>query len=111
MGSTIIAVVVAIGALIIGIFLGKIVFAKNTKQQVDDADALAKKTIEDAKTLAETLKEKKILEAKEHFSQLKSAHEKEVTQRNQKLVENENKFKQQQQQLANQLLSLYSTLE
>jgi ribonucrease Y len=99
MGSTIIAVVVAIGALIIGIFLGKIIFAKNTKQQVDDADALAKKTIEDAKTLAETLKEKKILEAKEHFLQLKSTHEKEVTQRNQKIVENENKIKQQQQQL------------
>jgi len=99
MGSTIIAVVVAIGALIIGIFLGKVIFAKNTKQQVEDADALAKKTIEDAKTLAETLKEKKLLEAKEHFLQLKSAHEKDVTQRNQKLVENENKLKQQHQQL------------
>jgi ribonuclease Y len=73
MGSTVIAaVVVAIGALVIGIFLGKLIFAKNTKQQLEEADVLAKKTIEDAKTLAETLKEKKLLEAKEHFLHLKA---------------------------------------
>lgn len=99
MGSTIVAVVFAIVALVIGIFLGKIIFAKNTKQQIDDAEALAKKTIEDAKTLAETLKEKKLLEAKEHFLQLKSTHDKEISQRNQKIVEGENRLKQQQQQL------------
>jgi ribonuclease Y len=99
MDSTIIAAIVAIGALLIGVFLGKLVFAKNTRQQVEEADAIAKKTIEDAKTLAETLKEKKLLEAKEHFLQLKSTHEKDVTQRTQKIAENENKLKQQHQQL------------
>ncbi len=91
------AVVAAIGALLIGIFLGKMIFAKNTKKELEAAEIQAKKTIEDAKTLAETLKEKKVLEAKEHFLQLKSAHEKDVVQRNQKLVEGENKLKQQQQ--------------
>jgi ribonucrease Y len=106
MDSTLIAAIVAIVAVVIGIFLGKIIFAKNTKREIEDADALAKKTIEDAKTLAETLKEKKLLEAKEHFLQLKSnfekeksANDKEVAQRNQKLVENENRIKQQQQAL------------
>ncbi len=91
------AVVAAIGALLIGIFLGKMIFAKNTKKELEEAEIQAKKTIEDAKIHSETLKEKKILEAKEHFLQLKSAHEKEVVQRNQKLVEGENKLKQQQQ--------------
>src|ERR1700733_9881930 len=95
--AILVAVVCTIVALLIGIFLGKMIFAKNTKKEVEDAEALAKKTIEDAKTLAETLKEKKILEAKEHFLQLKGTHEKEVTQRNQKLVEGENRLKQQQQ--------------
>ena len=106
MDSTLITAIVAIVAVVIGIFLGKIIFAKNTKREIEDADALAKKTIEDAKTLAETIKEKKLLEAKEHFLQLKSnfekeksANDKEVAQRNQKLVENENKLKQQQQAL------------
>ncbi len=99
MESVILAVIVAVGALIIGIFLGKMIFAKDTKKQLDEADALAKKTIEDANTMAETLKEKKLLEAKEHFLQLKSQHEKEVLQRNQKISETENKLKQQQQSL------------
>jgi ribonucrease Y len=97
--ETIIAAIVGVVALVIGIVLGKLIFAKNTKKEVEEASALAQKTIEDAKTLAETLKEKKVLEAKEHFLQLKSAHDKDVSQRNQKLVENENRFKQQQQSL------------
>lgn len=105
--STVIVIVVsAIAALVIGIFLGKIVFAKNTQKQVEDAEALAakaaaqaKKSIDDANTLGETIKEKKMLEAKDHFLQLKSQHEKDVTQRNLKLVEAEAKMKQQQQSL------------
>ncbi|PQJ10944.1 ribonuclease Y [Flavipsychrobacter stenotrophus] len=106
MDSMIGIVVAALVALGIGIFLGKLVFAKNTQKQVEDAETLAKKIVDDAKILAETLKENKLLEAKEQSSQLKSslekeksAYEKEVVQRNQKLVEAENKFKQQQQGL------------
>ena len=91
------AVVAAIGALVIGIFLGKMIFAKNTKKEVEEAEIQSKKIIEDAKTLGETLKEKKLLEAKEHFLQLKTNHDKDVQQRNQKLVEGENRLKQQQQ--------------
>jgi len=97
MEPAIIAAIVGIVALLIGIFIGKLIFSKNTERQVADAEARAKKTIEDAKTLAETLKEKKLLEAREHFLQLKSEHEKDVTQRNIKLVENEARVKQQQQ--------------
>jgi ribonuclease Y len=93
------AVVAAIGALVIGIFLGKMIFAKNTKKELEEAEVLAKKTLEDAKTLADTIKEKKVLEAKEHFLQLKSTHEKEVQQRQQKVVEAENKLKQSEQSL------------
>ena len=54
MDSTIIAAIVAVVAIIIGIFLGKMIFAKNTKKELEEAEVLAKKTIEDAKTLAET---------------------------------------------------------
>lgn len=107
MESTIISAIIAVVAVLIGVFLGKLIFAKNTKQQLEDAEQQAKKIIEDAKaqveTLksgAETLKEKKMLEAKEHFLQLKSEHEKDVLNRNQKLVEAEARIKQQQQSLA-----------
>jgi ribonuclease Y len=97
MDSTIIVAIVAVVAILIGTFLGKAIFSKNTKIQVDEAEAQAKKLVEDAKVLAETLKEKKLLEAKEHFLQLKSQNEKEALQRNQKLVESEARLKQQQQ--------------
>jgi len=100
------AVVAAIGALVIGIFLGKMIFAKNSKKEAEEAEILlkraeaqAKKTVDDASILAETIKDKKSLEAKEHFLQLKSTHEKEVTQRSLKLVEGEAKLKQQEQSL------------
>lgn len=95
--AIIVAAVVAVAAIVIGIFLGKIIFAKNTQQQIDEADRQAKKLLEEAKAHAETIKEKKMLEAKEHFLQLKSEHEKETLQRNQKMAEAENRIKQQQQ--------------
>ncbi|HTN45608.1 MAG TPA: ribonuclease Y [Flavipsychrobacter sp.] len=95
--AVIIAAVVAVAAILIGIFLGKIIFAKNTQKQIDDAEQQAKKLLEDAKTSAETQKEKKMLEAKEHFLQLKAEHEKESLQRSQRLAEAESRLKQQQQ--------------
>ncbi len=93
----IIVAVVAVAAILIGIFLGKIVFAKNTQKQIDDAEQQATKIIDDAKVHVETLKDKKLLEAKEYFLQLKSEHEKDVNLRNQKLVEAESRLKQQNQ--------------
>jgi len=99
MDTTIIVAIVAVAAILIGIFLGKQLFAKNTQQLVKDAEEQASKTIENAKTIAETLKEKKLLEAKEHFLQLKTEQEKEANQRVQKIAESENKIKQQQQSL------------
>jgi ribonuclease Y len=120
MDGTIITVVAALAALVIGIFLGKMIFSKNTEQQVKDAEAQAKKMLDDAKTLSETLKENKLLEAKEYLSQLKASHEKEKLQyererasldkvvavRNQKVTENENKLKQLQQSINDKTAAL-----
>lgn len=97
METSIIVAIVSVAAILIGIFLGKFIFAKNTQNQIDEANQQAQKLVEDAKTLAETLKEKKMLEAKEQFLQLKSAHEMETLVKNQKMAEAENRVKQQQQ--------------
>ncbi|MEO6454817.1 MAG: Rnase Y domain-containing protein, partial [Ginsengibacter sp.] len=99
MTSTIIYIIIGIIALIMGIVLGKIIFSKNTKKQLEEADEQAQKIIADAKIQSETLKKEKQLEAKEHFVQLKSEHDKEVFQRNQKLSEAENRVKQKEQSL------------
>ena len=95
--TQIIPIIIGAVALIIGILLGKFLFAKNTKKQLEEADQQAQKIISDAKTQAETLKKEKLLEAKEKFVQLKSDHDKEVFQRNQKLSESENRLKQKEQ--------------
>ncbi len=97
------AVVVGV---ILGIILGKLIFAKNTANKVAEAEQQAQKLIEDAKAKADTIKEKKVLEAKEHFLQLKSDHDKEANTRNQKLSEQENKLKQKEQSLNDKLKSV-----
>lgn len=101
--AIIIAVVVGVG---LGIFLGKLIFAKNTAQKIEEAEQQAQKLIDDAKAKADTLKEKKVLEAKEHFLHLKTEHEKESIARNQKLSEQENKLKQKEQSLNDKLKSV-----
>ncbi len=97
------AVVVGV---ILGIILGKLIFAKNTANKVAEAEQQAQKLIEDAQAKADTIKEKKVLEAKEHFLQLKSDHDKEANTRNQKLIEQENKLKQKEQSLNDKLKSV-----
>ena len=122
--SPTLTVIIAVAAIAIGILLGKLIFAKNTKHLIDEADLQAKKlldearrqqedaqrqqedarkSIETARVQAETLKEKKMLEAKEKFLLLKSEHEKEVLQRNQKVLEAESRIKQQQQGLTDKM--------
>ncbi len=97
--AMIVSALVAVAALVIGIFLGKAIFAKNTEQKIKDAEMQATKITEDAKIVAETLKEKKLLEAKEKFLQMKSENEKEISQRNQKVQDAENKLRQKEQSL------------
>ena len=97
--TQILPIIIGAAALIIGILLGKFLFAKNTRKQIEEADQQAQKIISDAKTQAETLKKEKLLEAKEKFVQLKADHDKEVFQRNQKLSDAENRLKQKEQSI------------
>lgn len=109
--STVITAIVAIVSILIGIVLGKFIFAKNTQQKIQEADDMAKKTLEGAKAQAETLKEKKMLEAKEHFLQLKSEHEKDVLERSKKITETEARIKQQQQSINDKTSSLQKQIQ
>jgi len=95
--TQILPIIIGAAALIIGILLGKFIFAKNIKKQVEEAEQQAQKIISDTKKQAETLKKEKLLEARETFVQLKADHDKEVFQRNQKLSEAENRLKQKEQ--------------
>jgi ribonucrease Y len=99
MEPTIIYIIIGIAALLFGAVLGKLLFAKNTKNQVVEAEQQAKKIIADGQLQAENLKKEKLLEAKEKFVQLKAEHDKEVLQRNQKIIEGESRIKQKEQSI------------
>ncbi|HWK02928.1 MAG TPA: ribonuclease Y [Puia sp.] len=102
----VIDIIVGIIALIIGVLLGKVLFAKNTQKQVEDAEHQAKKLVADAQITAENLKKEKLLEAKERFVQLKSEHDKEVLERNRKLNEGDARIKQKEQGINQKLENL-----
>lgn len=93
------SIIIGAAALIAGIILGKILFSKNTKQLIENAEQQAQLIISEAQSRAETIKKEKQLEAKEHFVSLKSEFEKETSQRNSKLAEAENRIKQKEQSL------------
>ena len=71
MEPNILSIIIGAVALVIGILLGKLFFAKNTKKQVEEAEIQAQKIIADGQLQAENLKKEKLLEAKEKFVQLK----------------------------------------
>ncbi|MEO5685705.1 MAG: ribonuclease Y [Chitinophagaceae bacterium] len=96
MDSTIILVIVGAVALIGGLVAGKLVFAKNTENKVQEAEQQAQRIIADAQLNAETLKKEKLLEAKEKFVQLKSDHDKDVLERTRKIGDSENRLKQKE---------------
>ncbi|MEO5889007.1 MAG: ribonuclease Y [Ferruginibacter sp.] len=106
MDSNILSIIIGAIALIIGILLGKFIFAKNTKKQVEDAEQQAQKIVADGQLQSENLKKEKLLEAKEKFVQLKSEHDREVLQRTQKANESENRIKQKEQSINQKELNL-----
>lgn len=95
----ILSIIIGVAALIVGIILGKILFAKNTNQKIQEAEIQAQKIIADGQSKAETFKREKELEAKERFVQMKSDHDKELMQRSQKINDAENRIKQKEQSL------------
>jgi ribonuclease Y len=59
--------------------------------------------IKDTEAEAEVIRKKKMLEAKEHFLQLKAEHERTVNERNSKLAQAENRIKQKESTLSQRM--------
>lgn len=94
-----IAIIVGAAALVIGILLGKVIFAKNTQKKIQEAEEQARRIVSEGQLTAENLKKDKLLEAKEKYLTMKTEHEKESMQRTQKIAESENRIKQKEQSL------------
>ncbi len=106
MEFSLLSIILAVAGVIIGVIAGKMIFAPNTKKQLEEADLLAEKTIADARIAAETLKKEKLLEAKEEIVRLRSEHDKAVLEKNKKINDSENRARQKEQSLNQKIESL-----
>ena len=88
-------IAIAVGALVVGVVIGYILFRYVMKQAYT-------KSVEEAKKEAESIKNQKLLEVKEKFLNKKSELEKEVQQKNSKFQQIENKLKQRELSLNQQ---------
>lgn len=97
MDPNILSVIIGVAALIVGIIAGKLIFAKNTRKKIEEAELQAQTILKEAELRAETIKKEKELEAKERFVQMKAAHDKEVFEKNKKISDTENRIRQKEQ--------------
>ena len=99
MDQNILFAIIGGAGLIIGIIAGKLLFSKNTKKQIAEAELLAQSILKEAELRGETFKKEKELEAKERFVQMKSNHDKEVFEKNKKINDAENRIRQKEQSI------------
>ena len=92
-------------ALVLGLLIGNNTRKGKNKSLLEEAQRQAKEVLQKAKLDAEAIKNHKKLQAKEHFIELKSTHEREIHKREQKISETENRAKQKESQLQKELNS------
>ena len=111
MELSIVTLIVAVVALVVGIIAGKFIFAKDTTKKIEEAELHAQNLIKEAELRAETVRKEKELSAKERFVQLKAEHDKEILERNRKLGEVENRARQKEQAAAQKEQSINQKTE
>jgi ribonuclease Y len=99
MDQNILFAIIGVAGIILGIIAGKLLFSKNTKKQVAEAELIAQSILKEAELRGETFKKEKELEAKERFVQMRSNHEKEVFEKNKKINDAENRIRQKEQSI------------
>ncbi len=97
MNSTLLPLIIGLLALVVGFFIGKVLTSKDSSRKAVEAEAQATRILEDARRQADTLRDQKLLEAKEQMVQMKEEHSRTSVAREQKLAESESRLKQQQQ--------------
>ncbi len=87
--------------LILGILIGLVIGAIATFQFIKKTnEGKASNIIKDAEAEAEVIKKDKMLQAKEKFLQLKAEHEKVINEKNQLVLQAENRIKQKEQSVS-----------
>jgi ribonuclease Y len=96
-------IITGVVALSIGLFIGNNIRKGINKTLIEEANREAKNLLQKATIEAEKLKNEKKLQAKEHFIELKSNHEREMHKRELALTESEKRAKKKESQLQKEL--------
>ena len=92
-------ILIAIGALVVGILIGRFALRFLFKNQERKFQKQAQRILRDAKEEGEQIKKNRILEAKEKFLQLKSDHQRESAERTKKIQSQEIDLKNRSKEL------------
>lgn len=93
----------ALGGLIAGVIVGRVILKKVFSGEEKKAKEQADLILKEAEMQAETMKKDKIIEAKEQLLSLKSDFEEEANRRKSQIISNENRLKQKEQNVSKQL--------
>lgn len=96
---TIIYIIVSIVSVGLGVLVSSTVMRKSLIRK-------SQRILREARSESEVIRKEKMLQAKEHFLQLKTEHEKIVSEKNQSLVNAENRIKQKETSLNQRLEEL-----
>ncbi len=96
MEESLLVIVAAIAGLAVGVIVGYFVLNRVLNKR-------AERIVQEAEEKAETIKEKKMIQAKEKFLSLKEQHNNEVKEKNRNLQSAEDRVKNKEKQLAKQL--------
>lgn len=88
---------------IIGFFLSKSSLNKFRNNKIKEAQNEASLIIKEAVSKAETVKQEKMLQAKEKFLELKVQHEEQINQREKKIIDTEKRIKDKESKLNDDL--------
>ena len=106
MDPNILYIIIGAAALIAGLIVGKLVFAKNTNRKLEEAELQSQTILREAELRAETIRKEKEVDAKERFVQMKAAHDKEIFEKNKKINDSENRTRQKEQSVTQKEVSL-----
>lgn len=101
--DTITLLVGALGGLIAGVIIGRVLLKKVFSSQEQKINEQANILVKEAELQAETIKKDKIIEAKEQILSLKTEFEDEVNRKKSQIIGNENRLKQKEQHLSKQI--------
>ncbi len=102
MDTTITIILVGVIAFAAGVFVGRNLLKKVFQKEEEEAREKAKLIIKEAELNAESIKKSRILEAKEKYLKLKAEFDEESNKKKNLIIQNENKIKQREQNLAKQ---------